>query len=288
MLFKRVYVPRGTEGREIMNFLYAICVAAVIFFAYRFNLYLGILVSLFVIGYVIYRYIPTYWAVKGQKAFAAGNFDESRRCYKKAYDTNRAKLQIKINYAYTLMRTGDFDEAERILNPIVRMKTTKKDNMKKSAKQQRCMVYYKQGRLDEAMEDAMELFNDGYKNTQMYGMIGYFKLIRGDELEETTRFCEEAYDYNSDDRDITDNLSICYYKKGEYDKAAELSDKIIAEAPKFVEAYYHGAQIAVKQKKYEKAKELMTHIDGCRWSNMTTVSREEVDALNKEIREHLA
>lgn len=271
-----------------MNFFYALLAAAAIFFSYRFNLYFGIIVTAFIVFYIIYRYIPTYWAVKAQRAFAAGDFKEAKRLYKKSYDTNRAKAQIKINYAYTLMRTGDFDEAEQILNPIVRVKTTKKDNLKKSAKQQRCMVYYKQGRLDEAMEDAMELFNDGYRNTQMYGMIGYFKLISGSDIDETTRFCEEAYDYNSDDRDIMDNLSICYYRKGEYDKAAELSDKIIADAPKFVEAYYHGAQIAVKRGEYKKAAELMTHIDSCRWSNMTTVSREEVDELNKQIKERLS
>ncbi len=270
-----------------MGFIYAVCVAIIIFLAFRTSIVLGIIASLCVIAYAIYQYIPTFWAVRAQKAFADGNFQEAKRLYKKSVDTKHAKIQIRINYAYALMRTGDFDEAERVLTPIVRMKNTKKNNFKMNAKQQRCMVYYKQGRLDEAMEDAMEMFESGYKNTQMYGMIGYFKLIRGDDMDEVTKFCEEAYDFNSDDRDIMDNLSLCYYKKGEYDKAAELSDKIIADAPKFVEAYYHGAQIAVKRGEYKKAEELMSHIDECRWSNMTTVSREEVDELNKEIEENL-
>ena len=50
-------------------------------------------------------------------------------------------------------------------------------------------------------------------------MLGFFKLLRNDDLDETTKLCEEAYDYNSDDRDIKDNLSICYFRKGEYEKA---------------------------------------------------------------------
>lgn len=271
-----------------MSFIYALCVAVILFLAFRSSIILGAIVSLCVIAYAIYQYIPTFWAVKAQKAFADGDFNEAKRLYKKSVDTKHAKIQIRINYAYTLMRTGDFDEAEMILTPIVRARSEKKKNLIMNAKQQRCMVYYKQGRLDEAMEDAMEMFDSGYKNTQLYGMIGYFKLVRGDDLDEVTKFCEEAYDFNNEDRDIMDNLSICYYKKGEYDKAAELSDKIIADEPKFVEAYYHGAQIAVKRGEYKKAEELMSHIDECRWSNMTTVSRDEVDALNKEIKEHLS
>ena len=77
----------------------------------------------------------------------------------------------------------------------------------------------KQGRLDEAIEDAQSMMNEGYRNSSVYGMLGYFKIARNDDLDETTKLCEEAYDYNSDDRDIKDNLSICYFRKGEYEKA---------------------------------------------------------------------
>ena len=267
----------------MMSLVYIICAGLAVAFAYKLNVILGIIVSLGIFAYAAYSYIPTFWAVKAQKAFVAGDFKAAKRLYKKAIDTNRAKVQIKISYAYTLMRTGDFDEAERILDNIIRVRAMKKEEYRYNAKQQRCMVYYKQGRLDEALEEAYEMFNSGYKNTQLYGMIGYFRLKKGDNIDDVTRFCEEAYEYNSDDRDIMDNLSLCYYEKGEYEKAEELSDKIIADAPKFVEAYYHGAQIAVKRGEYKKAKELLSHVDDCRWSNMTTVSREEIADLEKQI-----
>ena len=116
-----------------------------------------------------------------------------------------------------LLRTGYADEAEKVLDPIIRVKGLAPE--KNLAKQQRCMVYYKQGRLDEAIEDAQSMMNEGYRNSSIYGMLGYFKLLRNDDLDETTKLCEEAYDYNSDDRDIKDNLSICYFRKGEYEKA---------------------------------------------------------------------
>lgn len=271
----------------MVKIIYVICFFAAAFFAYRFNIWLGIAVSIAALIYGITVFLPAWWSLQAQRAFGEGDFKKAEKLFKKSIDTGKESMSVRISYAYVLMRTGKFDEAEKILDVIIRTKNPKFEKDRRTAKQQRCMVYYKQGRLDEALEDAMEMFNGGYKNTQLYGMIGYFKLIGGDNLADATKFCEEAYDYNSDDRDITDNLSLCYYENGYYEKAEELSDKIIKEAPKFVEAYYHGAQIAMKRGKYKKAQELMSHLDDCRWSEMTTVSHEETEELNKQIERKL-
>ena len=148
------------------------------------------------------------------------------------------------------------------------------------------MVYYKQGRLDEAIEDAQSMMNEGYRNSSIYGMLGYFKLLRNDYLDETTKLCEEAYDYNSDDRDIKDNLSICYFRKGEYEKAEKISDELVGAAPNFVEGFYHGIQIAMKLNKYDKAAEYAEKLKECKRSGMTTVTEEEVNKLIQEVKNH--
>lgn len=262
--------------------LYIVIAIAAVVFAFKFNLFIGLGVSAVILAYGIYAYIPAFYVVKANKAYQAGDFEESKKWYKKAYDTNRAKLNFKISYAYILMRTGDMDEAETVLDRIIRVKALKPEQ-KNQAKQQRCMVYFKQGRIDEAIEEANEIFDNGnYKNTVLYGMLGYFKYLTED-VDDALKFCLEAYEYNDEDRDIMDNLSLCYYKKGEYEKAKELSDKIISGNPQFVEAYFHGAQIAVKCGNYETAKEYLEKIPDCRWSNMTTVTREEVEQLTKEV-----
>ncbi len=269
-----------------MTIIYILCAAILIVLAYKFNILLGLGITALLLAYGIYSFIPNYYVIKANKAYQAGDFNESKKWYKKAYDTGRAKINIKISYAYILLRTGDTDEAEDVLNRIIRVKGVKPEN-KLKAKQQRCMVYFKQGRLDEALEEAYEIYDNGnYKNTTLYGMLGYFKYLN-DDVDEALRFCLEAYEYNSDDRDIMDNLSLCYYKKGEYEKARELSDKIISSNPQFVEAYYHGAQIAVKCGNYETAREYLDKIPGCRWSNMTTVTHEEVEELTKEIEDKI-
>ncbi|MCC8169101.1 MAG: tetratricopeptide repeat protein [Oscillospiraceae bacterium] len=269
-----------------MTLIYIICFVILVVIAYKFNVLLGAALTLAAVAFGIYSLIPSFYVLKANKAYQAGDFEEAKRQYKKAYDTNRAKLDTKVSYAYILLRTNEADEAERVLDKIIRTKGVKPEQ-KKKAKQQRCMVYYKQGRLDEALEEAYEIFDNGnYKNTTLYGMIGFFKYLR-DDPEDALEFCLEAYEYNSDDRDIMDNLSLCYYKLGQYDKAKEISDKIISANPQFVEAYYHGAQIAVKCGEYKTAEEYLDKIPGCRWSSMTTVTHEEVDNLIKEVREKL-
>lgn len=269
-----------------MTIIYILCAAILMVIAYKFNIWLGLGLSALLLAYAIYALIPNFYVIKANKAYQAGDFEESKKWYKKAYDTNRAKINTKVSYAYILLRTGDTDEAETVLDRIVRAKGVKPEQ-KKQAKQQRCMVYFKQGRLDEAMEEAYEIFDNGnYKNTTLYGMLGYFKYLNED-VDDALAFCLEAYDYNNEDRDIMDNLSLCYYKKGEYEKAKELSDNIISGNPQFVEAYYHGAQIAVKCGNYDTAKEYLEKIPDCRWSNMTTVSHEEVDELTKEVEARL-
>lgn len=264
--------------------LYGIFCALVIYFAFKSSVVFGIIVTVLVIGLAIYKYIPTFYAIKAQNAFEQGNYKESAEYYKKSMNTGRARLQTRINYCYVLMRLGKFNEAEKLLNPVISAGNLgNKEQYRNIAKQQRCMLYYKIGKKEEALADAQEMFEDGYKNTVMYAMLGYFKFASGENIEEVTRFCEEAYEYNDEDRDIRDNLSMCYLKLGEYEKAKELSDKIIEESPKFVEAYYHGAQIAKAMGDYDRAVELLENIKKCNRSAMTTISEDEVETLRREV-----
>ena len=78
-------------------------------------------------------------------------------------------------------------------------------------------------------------------------------------------------------------MLICYYNRGEYEKAKEISDKVVETSPKFVEAWYHAAQVACKLNDYEDALEKLEHIKECRRSFMTTISEEEIAKLRADI-----
>jgi len=264
------------------NWLYYLLFAAVIYILYAFvSPIAGTVVLVLVLAYAIYAYMPTHYASMGNRCFNQGDFEGAVANYAKCMK-HRPKVNHRINYAYMLMRTGQFDEAEKVLDYILRFKTVKQ-NLKNEARQNRCMVYYKQGRLDEAIADAKEIFNEGYKSSKLYAMLGYFMILDDPASDETYNFCKEAYEYDADGRDIMDNMVIAHYARGEYEQAKPIADKSIAENPYSVEAYYHGAQVEAKLGNYKKAKEYLDHLPECRWSNMTTVTQEEVNALRSEV-----
>ncbi|RHP04096.1 tetratricopeptide repeat protein [Firmicutes bacterium AF36-3BH] len=151
-----IFIKKGTI---FMNLIAVLIALAIIIVAFKFNVFLGIAVAIVAIGVGIYNFLPTYYAINGNKAFEIGDEDRAREWYKKACETGRANVKLKSSYAYVLLRTGYADEAEKVLDPIIRVKGLAPEK-KNLAKQQRCMVYYKQGRLDEAIEDAQSMMNE--------------------------------------------------------------------------------------------------------------------------------
>ncbi len=226
--------------------------------------------------YGVIKLIPGVFAMLGNNAFANGDVEKAMEFHKKAAD--RGKPENKITYALLLMRTGNFREAEGILNSII-LYGGVKSNVKYTAKAYRCMIYEKTDRLDEAIEDAEEIF-ESFKNTATYGIVGYLRQCKGDAALE---FCKEAYEYNSDDRDICDNLAVAYLRTGDLDKAEEITAKLREDFPQFVEGFYHSAITALKKGDKKAAAECLESIDDCKRTAMTTVSEEEIEKLREEI-----
>ncbi len=265
--------------------LLIVAVFAIVFFSFKFNILLGFAVTVAIIAFAIYRSLPVFMQLRSRKYSADGDFKAARDILRKAASRPNATDDVKMEYSYILMRTGQFEEAEQIINVILSKPVD--NNLRGRAILQRCLCYYKQNNLSEALSDAYELYNEGFRNMTLYGLLGYFKVLENPRSQETFDFCLEAYDYASDDRDICDNLLICYYSRGEYQKAKEISDSVLENNPRFVEAWYHGAQIDVKLGDYKSAKEKLDKIDDCNRSYMTTISVEEVENLMNEVTQKL-
>ena len=252
-----------------------------IYFGFKFNLSTGIIVTAISLGYVVYARIPSVYVMLGNRAYTKDDNEKAVEYYEKAMATGRAKASAGITYVLMLMRMGRLDKALSVTDSIIASRKTKIQE-KYILKEYRSLIYFKQGNREEALEDAKEIF-ENYKNTTIYGLLGYLKLACGEPLEETMEFCLEAYDYNSDDRDIVDNLVLAYYKNGDYEKAEELAKELVEMSPSFVEAYYHSALVAKALGKTEEAKEFLEHIDDCIRTALTTVSEEEIEELRAEL-----
>lgn len=259
-----------------------ILIAIVLFFAFQINVILGCAAVVVALCFILYWNIPFFYARSGNKAFSEENQKKAVELYEKAYKTGRASADTILTYGILLLRNAKPQEAVTVFNLIV-MNASYKNEVKNKAKQYRSLAYYKLGNTEDALEDAEEVF-ESYKNTLGYSLLGYLKIALNKPIDEIYAFCKEAYEYNSDDRDICDNMAVACIRSGELDKAKEIIDEMIEKFPTFTEAYYHGAVVSLKSGDREKAKELINLIDEkCKRTYLTTVSEEEIESLKNEL-----
>jgi tetratricopeptide (TPR) repeat protein len=231
-----------------------------------------------VLFFAVYKLTPTILKFFAVKAISDGRNDRAVSFYKKASHMFGGNNQYKIEYSLVLMRLGEYKEAEKMLNTVILDRSiSKKDKI--NAKTYRAMAYHKEGRTEEAIEEMQELYETA-KTTLVYGLFGYLKQLDGASALD---FCLEAYDYNSDNRDICDNLLVAYIREGNFEKADEIAENLRDSYPQFLEAFYHSALLEAKRGNKEKAKEFLDKTADCKRSKLTTISEEEIEKLRKEI-----
>lgn len=260
-----------------MNFVAVLAAVTFAVIAWTINFKVGIAVTAAVLVYFAYKAYPTVMAVNGKKAYSLGDYEKANRLYVRAVKTGRANVVIRLEYSDLLMQMGKAEEAKSFLDKMLREKLP--SDSAKTLKLRRCMAYYKLGEKDEAFNDAEEIYNDGFRTTYLYALLGMFKLERDGKSPETFSFCKEAYNYNESDRDITDNYALALYYKEKYERARGLYNVMIKKYPEFTEAYYHGALVEYALGNYKKAVEYLEKTEDTKWSPLTTVSKDEVAEL---------
>ena len=236
------------------------------------------IISVALLVFAIYKLTPVALKFYAVRALSEGKNDKALSRYKTASELFGGNKQYKIEYALILMRLGEYKEAETVLNTSILDRSLPQKH-KINAKTYRAMAYLKQGRKAEALEDMEELFETS-KTTITYGMMGYLKQIDGNaELD----LCKEAYEYNSDDRDICDNLLVAYIRTGDYQSADKIASDLRERFPQFLEGFYHSALLELKKGNKQAAAEFLDKTADCRTSKLTTISQEDIENLRKEI-----
>ncbi len=171
----------------------------------------------------------------GSLNYNKGNLSKARRYFHLAYKNGASSPSTVMSYGYILLKSGDVDESEKLLNQVLKLNPDEKYEI--LAKANLALISWKKGNLDGAIETLQELVQ-GTKNTTIYGSLGYLLILKGD-LEKAFEINVEAYEYNNTNSIIVDNLGYTYYLKGDYEKAYEIYSKLMALNPSYPEAYYN-------------------------------------------------
>jgi len=232
-----------------------------------------------VAGIVIYVAVLLYtarariYSLMGARSYARGDMDKTIEWFERIYRLKNPPVRDCVSYAYILLKNGITEKADEILQNLLNKNPSGPDSP--YIKSVFALVLWKKGKTGEAVK-LLENVRENYVTTSVYESLGYMLIEQGD-LEKALKVNLEAYDYNSDDKVIMDNLGQTYYLLGEYEKANEIYEKLMNSSPTFPEAYYNYGLLLDKLGDREKAAEMMKKALSLKFTALSTVSREKIE-----------
>lgn len=260
-----------------------IIIAFIIFTAFTKHVLLGILAILIYLAYLMYTKRNNLFTSLANAAHLKGDIVQSLKWLNKAYKVDPNHHQIAITYGYNLLKYGDLDQAEKILEKLLTSSTTKEQRT--SINMNLALVRWKQNRLDEAIS-MLEEINERMKTSVLYGSLGCLYVEQGD-LAHALSYNLEAYDYNDSNTVILDNLGLNYILMNEWNKAEDIYNKLILLKPKFPEAYYHHGLVQLNKDEPTLAYE--SYVEALRqpFTHLSTISKELIESKKVELQEKL-
>lgn len=262
-------------AKSIINiFVKYVLPIILLFVLFKINIYAGITGLIILIAYTAYKYIPSYYAIKGSSAYSEGKLNEAVAWFKKSFETGRAKDNLIISYCYLLLKTGQFDLAYDILSKLLRKPLPFAQKM--NAKSNLALAIWKNGSLNEAIQLLEEVHSE-YENTNVYGSLGFLLILSGD-LQKALDYNLKAYEYNDTNPVILDNLAHTYFLLEQYDKSLEIFQKLMAlsPSPSFAEAYYDYGLLLEKLGRKEEAAKMFEKANTFNLTSLSAITKEDI------------
>lgn len=258
--------------------LVVIVVAVIVGFRIHWGAGLGVIALL--AGYGIYTNRAAYYAQKGNIAYTQGDKENALAWMEKAYRTRPNHPQHRVSYAYMLIKSGDTARAEQVLNEVLAGKPA--SDIRMHALINKATVHWLQNKPEEALRLMEDVYGE-FKNTTVYGNLGYFKLLQGEQLEDALAFNQEAYAFNDSDVTILDNLAQNYFMLGRLEEARDMYVKVLEKAPKHAESYYYYALTLQRLGQTEEAREQIVKALEREPALVTSVTREDIEQAAEEL-----
>ena len=267
----------------LLTLLYALFFFVIILRCAKIHIGLGILSAVIILFAILFLKRATLYSLKAQLTF---NTDKQKafEYFEKAYKTKKMKPQVALFYSYLLLRDAKCDIANQKIDEILKNQKSKLTETDiKNAHLNKALIKWKTGDLKGAIKKAEALYEDDFKTTALYGVLGYWYILDND-LEKALKINKEAYEYNDSDLIICDNLAQNYYLLGDVEKAFEMYEKIMEKEPTFIEAYYNFALVLIKKGEKEKAMENLEKALEIDEKFLSCITHKQVEELLDKLR----
>ncbi len=202
-----------------------------------------------------------------------------------SYKTGKMSPSFQLYFAYLLLRNGELDEAETIINKaIVIGKHTLGEPEIRTSEFNRALITWKRGDLSSAIVELEELYEGGYHTSGLYGSLGSFYLINK-EYEKALKLAKEGVEFSDTDLISRDNLGQAYIGLGMLGEAEEIYDELLPKEPKFMEPYFNYATVMEKRGNLKEAKEFYEKALEYEEKFLSTITHDEIKASIEHIDE---
>lgn len=222
-------------------------------------------------------------AVFAKTKFSLKQYPEAMKLFKIADTIGNLSANNKMLLGYVCLRCGALEDARKHLNlckNMIRRDSTDRYQIKNLL----ALVSWKEGNLTEAIEELEEILDSGYQTTQIYQNLGILYNL-SDDTDKALRLNLEAYEYNSDDLIICDNLADTYAIRGEYETSAKYYAELMERNPKphFPEAYYGYGKVLIALGKTEEGLAMIKESLEKPFSYLSIRSKEEIEELYRSL-----
>jgi tetratricopeptide (TPR) repeat protein len=224
----------------------------ILLFTFFYNPHLG---TVFLVGYIIYLAITSrssFFTWLAIRDYNNSDWEGALKWFVRAAKNKRANATVLLSYSLVLLKTGDFERAERNVERASELELS--DYNRKVVESMRGLLEWKTGNPRKAAT-ALSRLAEEFENSTLYGALGSLYLSQG-MLDRALRHNEAAYEMDEYDKIIGDTLARTYYLKGDVAKAEELWDDLIERAVQLPEPYLNKA-ILLSERGEEAAAEEM-------------------------------
>lgn len=261
-----------------------ILILAMIIAGFIYHPLIGVLIIIALLATAFYFGRGMLYLMLHKAESGKGNEDGARRWLDKAYHVAPNNVNIAITYSYDLLRNDETEQASEVLNTISAAQLPKETEI--SYQLNSSIVLWRQGKKEESISLVEELYSK-YKNTVIYGSLGYYYILNG-QLEQALQINEEAYAFNDSNNAILDNLGLTYYYLERYDEAFNMFNKLIKNEPKFREAYYNMGLLYEMREQWQAAYDQYKRALEYKPALVSHVSLEEIEARLADIEPQVA
>jgi tetratricopeptide (TPR) repeat protein len=209
-----------------------------------------------------------------------GDFDIAENYYEKALANGMKSIKRRGTYAVLVMRKGEFERSIQMFDKLILERPPKEFRIK--IRLNRAIAYTKAGRFEEA-KVALEDIHASMRSVRVYESLGYLYVIANDPKAEEYNL--EAYDYDSTNSVILDNLTQYYLQNNDYIKARKFAEKAYEENDNQVDILYHLTLIEEHAGNINKAKEYADKLMDAKLTPMNDVTKEQLQKVHSRVLE---